>query len=387
MGVGNFGCFNDLLHRGVLYAKADVVEESIVKEDGLLVDVAYQTAKVGHAKLPHIDTIDEDFARRHVVEAGQQINQCALARTALAHNGHRLSATHRQAHTAYHLGQAFAITKAHVAKLYPVLQPLHRCGLLRFLNRIVGIKDFVHAFHTGQPLRNAVGSLREVFQRLNKTIKYDHIEDELRRIDGRAFAFKDQRAAIPQHQHDETRAKKLADGVGRCLTQGHTRRLAPIAVGCPVKALAHLLFGSKGFHYAHTAKGLFKLGHRFAPLLLRRQRLLLQLATYAAHNPHEAWHHKNGKQRQFPTGVNEHAEIAHEEDGVLNEHVEAAHDAVFNLLHIATHARYDVAFALFGKKREGQGRDFAIDAGANIAHNTRTHGHHNTHTGKVARGL
>ena len=44
VGVGYLCGLHHLLHRRVVYAKGYVVEDSVVEEDGLLIDIAYQRA-------------------------------------------------------------------------------------------------------------------------------------------------------------------------------------------------------------------------------------------------------------------------------------------------------------------------------------------------------
>ena len=44
VGIGNLGCFDDLLHGGVLYAEGDIVVEGVVEEDSFLIDVADEGA-------------------------------------------------------------------------------------------------------------------------------------------------------------------------------------------------------------------------------------------------------------------------------------------------------------------------------------------------------
>ena len=135
-----------------------------------------------------------------------------------------------------------------------------------------------------------------------------------------------------------------------------------------VEAAVHLLLGAEGLYDAQSAKRLLHLAHRVAPQRLRLYRLLLQLAAHKAHEPAHDGHYDEREERQLPADDEQRGKIEHYQYRVLEEHVEARHYGVLNLLHVAAHARYDVALALLGEESERQRRNLAVELVAYVAH-------------------
>ena len=80
MGVGDARCLLYLLVSGVVDTERNVVAESVVEEDGLLVDIAYEKPEVVYAEMTDIDTVDEHLALTRVIISGYEVEQCRLAR-------------------------------------------------------------------------------------------------------------------------------------------------------------------------------------------------------------------------------------------------------------------------------------------------------------------
>ena len=62
VGIGYLGSFHNLLHGGILYTESNVIEESVIKENGFLIDVSYQAAQIGDARILDIKTVYQDLA-------------------------------------------------------------------------------------------------------------------------------------------------------------------------------------------------------------------------------------------------------------------------------------------------------------------------------------
>lgn len=373
VGIGDFRRFDDLLHRGVFHAEGNVVEETVVEEDGLLVDVANHGAEVGKVDALHVGAVDENLAFGHVVIAGQEVDEGRLARTALPHQCDGLSALHGEIDAVEHLGAA-VVAEGDVAEFDFMLQLLEVNGVLHFADGVVGQENLVDALHRRHTLGNGIGGFREILERLYDAVEDDHVEDKGGGIHGRMFR-EDEGAAIPQHEHDEAGAEKFADGVGQGLAHGHAVGGLAEFVGALVEALVHLLFSREGLDDAHAAEGFFQLGHGFAPFVLGVEALAFQLAADAPHDGAHEGQHDDGEEREFPADVDEHAEIADEEDGVFDEHFERAGHGGFDFVDVAAHAGDDVAFALVGEETQGESDDFVVDAGADVAHDAGAHRH------------
>ena len=385
VGVSYLGSFHHLLHGGVFHTEGYVVEERVVEEYGLLVYVAYEGTQGGDGKRLHVFAVNENFAASDVVVAGQKVHERGLSRTALAYEGYGLSAFHAEADVAEH-GGALVVGEAHVAELYAVFQCINGDGVGGFADGVYGVENFVHTFHRSHAFRYAVRGFGEVLQRLDDAVEDDHVEDERGGIDGGVVG-EDECAAVPEDEHDECGAEELAHGVGRRLAYGHTvRGVAEVVCGA-VEAARHLLFGAESLDDAHAAERFLKLCHGVAPLVLGVEALVLEFAAYASHHPSHEGEHHDGEYRELPRGVDEHPEVADEEDGVLYEHVERTGDGVFYLVYVAAHAGYDVALALIGEEAEGERENLVVDAGAYVADYAGAEGHHDAYGGKVTRGL
>ena len=76
MGISNLGCLDNLFHRGILYAKGNIVIERIIEEDSLLVYVTYQGTQLRDAYALDILSIDKHLTVLHVMITRNQVNQC-----------------------------------------------------------------------------------------------------------------------------------------------------------------------------------------------------------------------------------------------------------------------------------------------------------------------
>ena len=390
VGIGDFCRFDHLLHRGIFDPESDVVEKRVVEEDSLLIDVANEGAEVAQAERAHIVAVDEDAARRDIVVARKEVDEGALTAATLPHQGHRLPTAYGEADAANDGCRGFdtsvGVRKFDIAKLNLFLQRRELYGRCRFADGIFGKEDFVDALHRGHTFRDGVAGFGEVFERLEHTVEHDHVEDEGGGVDG-AVVGEDERAAIPQHEHDEARAEKFAHRMGRTLTRGHSGRDGAEVVGRVLKSALHLSFCPEGFDDAHTAQSLFELRHRFAPFRLSLQTGTLEFAPHLTHRPPDAREHDEGEEGELPRGVDQYTEIEKEENGIFDEHLQTPHHRVFNLVDVAAHASDDVALAFVAEEGEGETGDFAVDGIADVAHNAGADGHHRGHGGKITAGL
>ena len=84
-------------------AKGDVVGHSVVEEDAVLRHKAELPAQAIDIEVTDRMPVDGDTARRTVIEAGQQIDQRALAGTRGPHNSNRLPLVYRKVDMLQHL--------------------------------------------------------------------------------------------------------------------------------------------------------------------------------------------------------------------------------------------------------------------------------------------
>ena len=202
VGIGYTGSLLDLLARGIVDAKRDIVEERVVEEDGLLIHIAYELAQVVNAQFLHVDSVDEHLAFLHVVIARDEVDQRRLSPTRLDHQRHGLALLDGEINVLQH--PLFAISERHVAELNGLLEALdmHRVG--RFLDMILGQKYLVDTLHRRQALGNVVACLRKLLQWVDDAIENHHVIDKGGTDD--AVVVDDQDAAEPQHNDNHHRA-------------------------------------------------------------------------------------------------------------------------------------------------------------------------------------
>ena len=217
-------------------------------------------------------------------------------------------------------------------------------GVGSFGNGVFSVQNFVHTFHRGHTLGNVVSSFRKILERLNDAVQNHHVEDKRRGVNRRMVA-ENERSTIPKHHDNEYCAQKFAHGVRRGLTNRHAVRSIAKLVGAAVKAFGHFAFGRKGFDNAHTAQGFFKLRHGVAPFVLGIEAFVFEFTADASHHPAHEGEYDEGKERELPRHVNQHAEVANQQNGVFNQHFERAGYRRFDFVHVAAHARNDVALA------------------------------------------
>ena len=185
----------------------------------------------------------------------------------------------------------------------------------------------------------------------------------------------DEHTTEPQDNDNHHRAEELGHRVGHRLADVHLHDVVAISGVDGVETTVHLLLGTEGLDDAQTSEGLLHLTHRVAPQALGLHALGLQLTAYPTHKPAHDGHDDEGKHRQLPRDEKQHGEVADDEDGVLEEHLERGHDGVLDLLHVATHAGNDVALALLGEEAQGQGVDFLVELVSDIADHTCADGY------------
>ena len=109
--------------------------------------------------------------------AAETRDMLAAAGTGLADKCNGLSFGHHQIDVLQHFALA-VVTEGEVLKFNPVIHPVQRQRVYRFLNGVLGFQYFVHTFHGCQTLWNVVSCLCKVFQRIDDTVQNHHIEDE-----------------------------------------------------------------------------------------------------------------------------------------------------------------------------------------------------------------
>ena len=99
-------------------------------------------AQVVDAKILNIHTVNCNLTQLHIVIARQQIHQCRLAGAGLTDKCNGLSFGHHQIDVLQHFALA-VVTEGEVLKFNPVIHPVQRQRVYRFLNGVLGFQYFV----------------------------------------------------------------------------------------------------------------------------------------------------------------------------------------------------------------------------------------------------
>ena len=77
MGIGYLGSGNDLFHGGIVYTESNVVEETVVEQDGFLIYITYQSAEVFYYQIFNIFFRLSEFHQPAHRESGE-LNRLVL---------------------------------------------------------------------------------------------------------------------------------------------------------------------------------------------------------------------------------------------------------------------------------------------------------------------
>ena len=314
MCIGYLGSFNHLFHGCIFYTERNVVEESIVEEDGFLVHVTHDASQVVQSGVLYVYTINQHFPFLYIVIARNQVHHGRLARTRLSHQGDGLSLFDAQVDVLQNpLG---IILERYVLEFNLVLQrtDVYRIGNLWHL--VFGHQDLVHTLHAGQALWNGIAGFREFLQRVDEAIEHHQVEDEGRSRDG-AVVVQNQGTAKPKDNRDEYRTQEFAHRVSHLLAGIHSVDGFSVLVVRIHESLVHLVLGIERLDDAQSTQGLFQLCHEVTPLVLCYQRLALQHSAYSSHNPTHERKYGNGKECQLPAGRNQGTEVEDDEYRIL----------------------------------------------------------------------
>ena len=138
----------------------------------------------------------------------------------------------------------------------------------------------------------------------------------------------------------------------------------------PLKTSLDLLFRIEGLNDTQTAQRLLNLAHQQAPLLLPLERLTFQLLADLPHDITRQWQQDQDKKRQLPADRDHSDQIDNDQDRVLEQHIQRAHDRGLNLVHVARDPSDDIAFPLLGEEAQRQLRDLPVDLVADIPYDT-----------------
>ena len=266
--IGYLGGFHHLVHSGIFYPEGDVVEEGIVEQDGFLVHVTHDTAKVVQGRSFYIYSVNQHFTFLYIVITRNQVHHGRFTRTGLSHQGDGLSLFDGEVDVLqYPLG---IVLEGYVLEFNLFLQwaDVYRIGYLRHL--VFCHQNLVYTFHAGQAFRDGIAGSGKFLQRIDEAIKHHQIEDEGRSRDG-AVVVQNQCTAKPQYDYNQHGTQEFTHRVSHLLAGVHSIDGISIRVVGMGKALVHLMLGIERLDDAKSTQGFFYLSHEVTPLVLCNQ--------------------------------------------------------------------------------------------------------------------
>ena len=153
--MGGTRCGDDVVARGVRPAIGNVLRNGAEEQEGLLQHQPDVTPVVGHGEAADVGAIDLDRAVGHVVETADQVDQRALARTAVTDQPDHLARLDHQVEVAD--DGAAAIAKTDPAHLDPALQGRRLAWRRRSADRD-RVRRLGHVAHMVQDVEDALGA-------------------------------------------------------------------------------------------------------------------------------------------------------------------------------------------------------------------------------------
>ncbi len=221
MGVGNLRGGYHLFSGGAFHAESYVVENSVVKKNGFLIDIAHESSELMHRQITQVTAVNRDRALVDVIEAWQKVGEGRLAAAALPYERHGVAGRNVKINIRDHR-QFRIVAEGDVPVADMAFEVRDMSRGLRIGYGIDGGEYGIHTLHSGKAFLDGIDRFREIFGRIDDAVEDHHIIYEFRSCE-RGLAGKDQSATEAEHYGDGHCAEQLAHGVGE--------RLAPLYGG------------------------------------------------------------------------------------------------------------------------------------------------------------
>jgi len=175
-------CFHGVLDLGLGgggAAVGDVLGHVAAEEVGLLGDHAQALAVGREVVGADVHAVDQDRARRGVVEAGDELDEGGLARAGLAHQGDRLAWRHVQGDVVQGRAVRALVGEGDVAELHLAPQPSgHGDGVLGWFDRARGAEQVADPAQAHAGLLVAVEDTGELLDRAEEQVQVEQERQE-----------------------------------------------------------------------------------------------------------------------------------------------------------------------------------------------------------------
>ena len=372
VGIGDPGRFDNLLMRGAAASHADVVRDRIVEEHGVLGHDAHVGADALLGVVAQGDAVDEDFAARGVVEAGQEFAEGRFSASRGSDERDGLPAADFERDAVDHLART-VVGEVHVAEFDLVFQSGEFAGVGFVLDFGFGVDDREDALSGGQTLVDVGELIDEGPDGAGDLGEDGHEGDE---SSGVERSGRDERASEYEDDADSRDSEEFAHRGGQLLAAGH-REGQPCEVGADVVVF---LFDVVGCVVAlddlDSGEGFVERGDHFAhPFLVGAggvSELLDDVSDEQRHDREE----EDREEGEFPRDGDHHDDVSDDEERLAEGDLQRIGDAELDDADIGGDFRDDVALSLVGEVSDVHVHDagehlvshFLERAGAHVLH-------------------
>ena len=132
--LGDLSRLDHIVNIGMGNPVSNVVADRGIEEEHVLLYHAHVAPQGVQGKVPDVVTVDDNPPLGDIIEAGQQIDDRALATARCAQKGNHLSGCHFHRHV-FERGGLWVIREGNIVKTYPTLHPTHGFGSGFFFDR------------------------------------------------------------------------------------------------------------------------------------------------------------------------------------------------------------------------------------------------------------
>ena len=210
----------------------------------------------------------------------------------------------------------------------------NRLRVGRIMNGCLGLKDLVDPLHRSQAFLDGIDRFAQILGRIDDAVKDDQIIDKGRCIDGTVIA-QNERTTIPKYDGNGSCSEKFTHGMRHLLTTIDSIGHVAESIVRLFKTFLNLTLCIECLDDTQTAQGLFDLAHQKAPLLLSFERFPFQFLADLSHDIASDGQQDQHEECQLPTDRDHTHQIDQDQDRILEQHVQGAHDGGLDLIHIA----------------------------------------------------
>lgn len=304
VGVGGPGRLFHLGRVDSVLAVGDVLPHREIEQERILGHDADVRAQAGQGEIVQGVAVQQDFPLPAVVEAGDELHQRRLARSALAHKGHALTRLDFKIYVLEGRFLGAGVIEGNVPKGQGGKgRGVDLCAACFFL-QFPGIKNFKDPFRSGHGLLDGVVGLADGFEGV---VEHDQSSQEGEELSGRAVAGDDLAAAVPDDQARTHRADQFHNGRRELVVDVALQADLDQIVAGPAEFFFFHIFGREGLDHAQPVEAFLQVRGDVRDLGLVLAAHLAQFPTEIHYGVDSQGKDQAGPEGEFGVAVNDQA--------------------------------------------------------------------------------